>query len=409
MLDTHLASPITRQRLRSGPVRDYIDGFADWLDHCGYEKLTIERLLGSLAGWNEWICATGYSGTEFRVGLAACKVEFENRPKVRGYRGVTSRSLTAASIFIQYLQDFGVIPPAEVRLSPADRWPIIGDFRSWMLNHRGLTITTLDLYEFIIAEVIQLLGDEPEAYTAGALRDFVLERAGRHGASRARSVVVAVRAFLQFLAATGRCPPGMAHAIPGFAGWQLSSIPRFLANEDVERVIASCGEDHVGVRDRAVLLLLARLGLRAGEVAQLRFRDIDWGNGLITVCGKGRREERLPLPQDVGSATLRYLQNHRPRWHADEVFITVRAPFRSLSRWAVTCIVRRALARAGVKAPSNGAHVLRHSAATTMLRQGASLAGIGAVLRHRSPRTTAHYAKVSFGLLSEIAQPWPEV
>jgi integrase/recombinase XerD len=163
------------------------------------------------------------------------------------------------------------------------------------------------------------------------------------------------------------------------------------------------------VRDRAVLLFLARLGLRAGEVAQLKFRDIDWDNGLITVCGKGRREERLPLPQDVGSATLRYLQYHRPRWHADEMFITARAPFRSLTRWAITCIVRRALARAGVKAPNNGAHVLRHSAATTMLRQGASLAGIGTVLRHRSPRTTAHYAKVSFGLLSVIAQPWPEV
>jgi integrase/recombinase XerD len=409
MLDAHLASPITRQRLRSDPVGHYIDGFADWLHQRGYEALTIKRLLGSLAGLNEWFCAAGYSVTEFRVGLAACKVEFENRPEIRGYRGVTSRSLTAASIFIRYLQELGVIRPAEVRLSPADRWSIIGEFRSWTLNHRGLTITTLDVYEFIIAELVELLGDAPETYTAGALRDFVLERAGRHGAARARSVVGAVRAFLRFLAATGQCPSGMAHAIPGFASWQLSSIPRFLPNEDVERVITSCGEDRVGVRDRAVLLFLARLGLRAGEVAQLKFRDIDWDNGLITVCGKGRREERLPLPQDVGSATLRYLQYHRPRWHADEVFITAQAPIRSLTRWAVTCIVRRALARAGVKAPSNGAHVLRHSAATTMLRQGVSLAGIGAVLRHRSPRTTAHYAKVSFGLLSEIAQPWPEV
>jgi hypothetical protein len=166
MLDAHLASPITRQRLRSDPVGNYIDGFADWLHQRGYEALTIKRLLGSLAGWNEWLCAAGYSMTEFRVGLAACKVEFENRPKTRGYRGVTSRSLTAASIFIRYIQELGVIRPAEVRLSPADRWPIIGEFRSWTLNHRGLTITTLDVYEFIIAELIEVLGDAPEAYTA---------------------------------------------------------------------------------------------------------------------------------------------------------------------------------------------------------------------------------------------------
>ena len=201
----------------------------------------------------------------------------------------------------------------------------------------------------------------------------------------------------------------MQHAIPGFASWQLSSVPRFLAAEDVERVIASCPTDGNGPRDKAVLLLLARLGLRAGEVARLRFADIDWVQGLLTVSGKARRQEKLPLPQEVGDALLHYLRQSRPPLRTPEVFTTVLAPVRPLTRAAVTHIVRAALRRAGIKAPINGAHVLRHSAATTMLRQGASLAGIGAVLRHRSPRTTAHYAKVDFGLLSEIAQPWPEV
>jgi integrase len=158
-----------------------------------------------------------------------------------------------------------------------------------------------------------------------------------------------------------------------------------------------------------VLLLLARLGLRAGEVARLRFDDIDWDQGQITVSGKARRQEKLPLPQDVGDALLHYLRQSRPPLRTPEVFTTVLAPIRPLTRAAVTHVVRAALRRAGIKAPINGAHVLRHSAATTMLRQGASLAGIGAVLRHRSPRTTAHYAKVDFGLLSEIAQPWPGV
>jgi len=200
----------------------------------------------------------------------------------------------------------------------------------------------------------------------------------------------------------------MEHAIPGFASWYLSSVPRFLAAEDVERLIASCPTDANGLRDRAVLLLLARLGLRASEVAQLKFADIDWAGGQLTVSGKGRRQEQLPLPHEVGAALLRYLRRSRPPLPLPEVFTSIVAPLRPLSRAAVTHIVRAALRRTGIKAPINGAHLLRHSAASAMLRQGASLAGIGAVLRHRSLRTTVHYAKVDFDLLSEIAQPWPE-
>jgi site-specific recombinase XerD len=201
----------------------------------------------------------------------------------------------------------------------------------------------------------------------------------------------------------------MENAIPCFASWQLSSVPKFLAAEDVERIIQSCGDYGFGLRDKPVLLLLARLGLRASEVAQLKFMDIDWRNGSIAVCGKGRRHETLPLPQEVGDAILLYLNQGRPSLKVPQVFITVRPPLRALTRASVTHIVRSALSRTGIKAPINGAHVLRHSAATTMLRQGATLAGVGAILRHRSPMTTAHYAKVDFGLLSEIAQPWPEV
>lgn len=278
-----------------------------------------------------------------------------------------------------------------------------------MRQHRGLTETTLDVYQLIIAELLTALGSDPHLYTAEVLRGFALERARRHGIWRAKTVIVSVRAFLRFLGTTGQCPPGRQHAIPGFASWQLSTVPRFLPAEDVERVIASCPTDGNGPRDRAVLLLLARLGLRAGEVAHLKFDDIDWVQGQITVSGKARRREKLPLPQDVGDALLHYLRQSRPPLRTPEVFTTVLAPVRPLTRAAVTHVVRAALRRVGIKAPINGAHVLRHSAATTMLRQGASLAAIGAVLRHRSPRTTALYAKVDFDALSEIAQPWPAV
>ncbi len=201
----------------------------------------------------------------------------------------------------------------------------------------------------------------------------------------------------------------MDGAIPGYACWQSSATPRYLPLEDIERLIQSCADDAHGLRDRAVLLLLARLALRASDVAELRFPDIDWRNGTILLCGKARRQALLPLPQEVGDAILRYLERGRPPLAVPEVFVTFRAPLRPLTRAAVTQIVRSALRRCAIRAPINGAHVLRHSAATAMLRQGATLAGVGAVLRHRCASTTAIYAKVDFDLLSGIAQPWPEV
>jgi site-specific recombinase XerD len=407
MLDAHVKSPVTRRRLRSGPAAAHIDGFADWLHRRGYRPKTIGQLLCSLAGWTDWMRAAGFTARDLLQGFTACKVELDERPRVRYRRGVNHQSLAAASVFIGFLREEGVIPQPVPCPSPSDRWPMLGAFRSWMRQHRGLTETTLDVYQGVLVGLLEVVGDDPRDYTAEALRAFVLERARPHGLWRAKSIVVAVRALLRFLGATGRCPPGMEHAIPGFACWQLSSVPRFLVPEDVERVIESCAKHVYGVRDRAVILLLARLGLRAGEVARLRFADIDWDNGRLAVCGKGRRQEWLPLPQEVGAAILRYLHQGRPPLQVPEVFTTVLAPFGPLTRACVTHIVRSALSRAGVKAPINGAHVLRHSVATAMLRQGASLASIGAVLRHRSPRTTAHYAKVDFGLLSEIAQPWP--
>jgi site-specific recombinase XerD len=286
---------------------------------------------------------------------------------------------------------------------------MLNSFRLWMRQHRGLTESTLDVYQGVLIGFFERLGDDPHRYTAAALRTFVLERAQPHGIERAKSIAVAVRALLRFLTASGECPPGIEHAIPGFASWQLSSIPRFLEPDDVERVIASCGDDAGGLRDRAVLLLLARLGLRASEVASLMFADLDWDSGRIALCGKGRRHEWLPLPHDVGTAIQQYLHYGRPPLPSRQVFTTVNAPLAPLSRAAVTHVVRSALHRTGITAPINGAHVLRHSAATAMLRQGASLASVAAVLRHRSPRTTAHYAKIDLGLLGDIAQPWPEV
>jgi integrase len=217
-----------------------------------------------------------------------------------------------------------------------------------------------------------------------------------------------VRAFLRFLGAQGYCEAWLEHAIPTLHGWPEASPPEHLTPTEVERVIASCDESSaIGLRNRAILLFLARLGLRASDVVSLRLDDMDWPDGSFIVSGKTSREVRLPLPQEVGDALLCYLPR-RPDVNADVVFVRHKAPLGPLTPTSVSFIAAEAVGRAGVKTKFRGAHLLRRTAATHMLRQGVPLSQIGAVLRHRSQDMTAHYAKVDFDLLHEVVQPWPE-
>jgi integrase/recombinase XerD len=294
-------------------------------------------------------------------------------------------------------------------MSVTEMWPLLASFRLWSIEHRGLQETTLDLYETCLGDMLKDLGSNPREYTAKSIRNFVLNRAKPHTVWRAQGITVAVRSFLRYLSATGQCSAGLVESVPKYRGYGLQGVPRYLEAHQVEKVIAECrAEDENGLRDLAVMLLLSRLGLRASDVAQLKFSDIDWQNGRVAVCGKNRTPEWLPLPQDVGEAVLKYLRHGRSKFKTDRVFIKVDAPIGPLTRATVTHIARSALLRAGIEAPINGAHVFRHSAATAMLRKGVSLAGVGSVLRHRSPDTTAIYAKVDLGLLREVAQPWPQ-
>lgn len=409
MLETHLKSPVTRRRLLAGPAAGHVDGFADWLHHQGFKPVSIDQILRSLAAWADWLAQTGFTAREAVAALSACEAVLSLGERIRYARGLNKQSLAAARLFVRFLQECEFIPPPEPASSPVERWPVLGDFSAWMQQQRGLRKSSLETYEMVLVDMLGALGDATSTYTAPQVREFVLARAKPHGICRAKSIVTAVRAFLRFLAATGRCSVGLDHSIPGYASWRLSTTPRFLEPVEVERVLDLCiAVDSRGLRDRGVMLLLARLGLRAGEVAGLTLRDIEWKSGSIAVCGKGRRHEWLPLPQDVGDAILRYIREGRPALASDHVFARTLAPIGPLTRAAVTHIARSALRRAGIKAPINGAHVFRHSAATAMLRQGVSLAGVGAVLRHNSPSTTAHYAKIDFSLLIDIAQPWPD-
>ncbi len=281
-----------------------------------------------------------------------------------------------------------------------------------MQQQRGTCASTVANYEVHLRLLVARLGDDPRTWDARGLREFVLEGSRTCGWAAAKKRTTALRMFLRFLVAEGLCPSALAGAVPVLAHRRLSSLPRYLPAADVERVIVSCDRATVlGQRDRAILLLLARMGLRAGDVVHLRITDIDWKAAWIMVSGKSRRETRLPLTHEVGEALSAYLTSGRPPTDADAVFVRSRAPFHAFrSHCAVSVIVARAFARARISRPSRGAaHLLRHSAATAMLRHGASLQEVAVVLRHRSVTTTEIYAKVDVTTLSQIAQPWPEV
>jgi len=217
-----------------------------------------------------------------------------------------------------------------------------------------------------------------------------------------------MRIFLRYLNYKGLTDTDLSIAVPSVARWSLSTLPKHLPAVQVRQMLRHCDRSTpVGRRNYAILLLLARLGLRAGEVARLSLEDIDWENGLITVCGKGKWAQ-LPMPADVTRAVARYVRRDRPRCKCRRLFIRDCAPIGGFcAGHAISSIVRRALAKAGVQSDRKGAHLLRHSLATDMLRKGASLDEIGEVLRHRSPDTTAIYAKVALDALRTLALPWP--
>ena len=288
--------------------------------------------------------------------------------------------------------------------------PLLAGFKDWMQRERGVKNVTVLGYVPVLEDALATIGANPSRYDAEALRTFVLARTKDASRSKGKHVVSVMRVFLRFLIAQKLCRPGLDDAIPTLAVWRLAAIPRYLPAADVERIIAACSRaTPLGLRDRAVILLLARLGLRAGDIAGMQLTDIDWRQASVRVAGKSRDEMSLPVTQELGDALREYLQRGRPPATSAWLFVRMQAPWNPLKVSAVSGLVHRAICRAKVDAPSHGAHVLRHSAATEMLRQGATLQQIGVVLRHRYLDTTAIYAKVDIQRLREIALPWPEV
>jgi site-specific recombinase XerD len=288
---------------------------------------------------------------------------------------------------------------------------LIRDYESFLSSERGLAPATLISYVPIVQGFLAAhFGNKPlrlQDLRPQDLHRFILRQVPSGSRAYSKLIVTALRSFLRFLCQRGSIKNDLASALFGVAHWRLSHLPKSLPPDQVERLLRCCDRSTAsGQRDYAILLLLARHGLRGGEVLAMTLDDLDWERGELLVRGKGQRLERLPLPKDVGTALVHYLRRVRPTCSTRKVFIRLKAPRHGLRQTSICCVVRRALRRAGLNPDFKGAHLLRHSLATKMLRRGASLGEIGQLLRHRQPTTTQIYAKVDIKALRAIALPW---
>ena len=391
----------------TGPLSPFREGFGTWLETAGYSRKMRAvhlRLMGDLSCWLG-------EREETIAGLSTpLLAEFIAGRRAAGQR--TGLSMRALRPLAEYLRGTGAVLAEEPASPSGPVEEAIAEYTSYLRAERGLAAGTIEhetvlVRPFLAGRVREGGFKDLESLTAADVQAFVLDCARSASPARVQRTGTALRSLLRFLHLRGVTARPLAGAVPTAAGWKLSGLPRHLTQQEAARMVESCDLATVtGRRDRAVLLLLARMGLRAGEAAGLRLDDIDWRSGQIMVRGKGSRHERLPLPPDVGGALASYLRDGRPvRGRSREVFAGVRAPHRPLTRGAVTQIAARASQRCGLGTVF--AHRLRHTAAAGMLRGGASLEEIGQVLRHQRTLTTAIYAKVDYDGLRGLARPWP--
>lgn len=390
-----------------GPLVAYLSPFAESLIQRGYTQRYIHRQVMLAACFSRWLKQRGTLPHHVTSQHAARYLRFRYRRR-RPNQGDSA----ALSHFIEFLCRERVIPAEKEPtrpLTPAEQY--VRAYEQYLREERVLAEATIVNYVPFIDQFLQdRFGAGPVKLSSLRARDvvqFVQRQARRLHLKRAKLLTTALRSFLQYARYCGEIRLDLATAVPSVANWSMPSIPRGIAPDQVRHLLSQIDRSTaVGRRDYAILL--ARLGLRSGEVAYLELEDIDWAAGYLSVHGKSGHHTQLPLPKDVGEAIGAYLQHGRPPSSSRRVFLRAKAPIRGfLSPCAVGSIVRHALLRAGIEAPTTGAHQFRHGLATQMLREGASLAQIGELLGHRSPETTKIYTKVDLEALRTLVLPWP--
>lgn len=389
----------------SGPLKPFIDGAWDALEEQGYAPLSNRRVLQAISRLSKWLQHKGLEATALGPALAA---EFFRDERKVGH--FSHRSIKTLRPLIEYFRTKGIEleRDASEPQSPFDR--VLKQYEVYLQQERGLVPRTvrqlLDDARRYLSRHTGSSGIRFDRITVDDLRTYVLQKSHRYQVATTKVIVSNLRSLMRFLHLRGEIPHDLSGAIPAIAGWRQSGLPKALSDAEVGALLGSCDRrTRVGRRDFAMMLCMVRLGLRAGEVAALTLDDLHWARGEVLIHGKGGHEDWLPIPTDVGTAVAGYLRRGRPKSSIRQVFLLSRAPYSGVSSGTVKAVVRGACKRAGQ--PSVGAHRLRHTAATQMLRQGANLEEIGQVLRHRHLGTTAIYAKVDRTTLRELVQPWP--
>lgn len=400
---------VVLSRVPEGPFATHIGSFAEFLSAQGYALSSIHRQVLLAACFSQWL-------KQNRVELHLITSDHPNRYLRYRARNVQLHFGDAAALrhLINFLRDEDLIPLEKVSVSestPVDR--CTQAYAQHLREAQALVeATILNYVPFIHRFLKACFGDGPVVLSHLCARDvvqFVQHQALHLHGQRAKLMATALRSFLKYARYRGEVVLDLAAAVPVVANWSMPSIPRAISADQVTQLLDSIDQHTaIGHRDYAILLLLARLGLRLSEVAFLELDDIDWNAGTLNVHVKGGLRNEFPLPIEAGEAIAAYLRDGRPHVDSRRVFLRARAPicgFRSAS--GVGSIVRHSLKRAGIKAPTYGAHQFRHGLATEMLRQGASLEEIGDVLGHHHPQTTMIYIKVDLDALRTLALPWP--
>lgn len=385
-----------------GPLLGHVACYAAMLEARGYSARTVDGSVRLVAQLSRWLAHQGREACDLSPVLLE---QFLQTRREAGYR---TRSQQAYAPLLNHLSQIGVLSEPRLPGPPSATDTLLDNYRRYLVRERGLVQTTVRAYvasaSCFLAKRLEAGKASLEGLTPREVTEAVLAECRRRKPGSAKRWLTELRSLLRFLEIEGRTRTGLLHAVPGVPGWKGDSLPRYLTADDLARLLASCDQGSlVGRRDFAILTLLARLGLRSLEVANLTLDDLNWRWGEIVVQSKGHGE-CLPLPSDVGQALSAYLHD-RPRASCRGVFLAVVAPIEGLDASGIRSVVRRACRRAGL--PPFGAHRLRHTAATHMLNAGASLAEVSQVLRHRDPQTTAMYAKVDQVSLRGLAQRWP--
>ena len=397
----------TIERLRQGPLSEHLDAYAGAVAEQGYAPHSIRQQIVAIADFSQWLKRKQIAVRALDSKVLDRFLRLHSRQhRVRRGDPRTLERLLAM------LRQTGVVKPHRPVVDNAQS-RIISEFRRYLLHECGRSPATLLNYvpviEQFLSERFRNRAPNFARLRAPDVTGFVMRYARRLSPLRAGLMVTALRSFFRYLRHRGAIATDLAGCVPTVPNWSLSTLPRFLPAATVEHILKRCDrKTSVGRRNHAILLLLARLGVRAGEVVGLTLDDIDWSTGQIAIRGKGGKSAPLPLAADVGAALAAYLRHDRPRSATRRVFLRHRAPLAGFANSStISSVVRRALKHAGVESAHTGAHVLRHSLATSLLRQGGSLDEIGELLRHQSPNTTAIYAKVDVAALHTLALPWP--